>query len=187
MPPATVGQHYTHLMVNQGSCELTGNTVRCNTTKGMRLLWPGEAGATVTLKDNNFSGLKQLATLSRGGSMGATTIVAQGNTFRGTTTIYCKNITELNLDFDSNTLVCEKGVWFLQEFASTGTLNFTNNHVTVQGGSGELMQHYNDTNPRNYHFTQLNVTGNVFNGVNRSTLLGNIVNAPKRNVSRNSF
>ncbi len=178
---------YTHLIANGGSYLLSGNTVRCTPSAGMTLLWPDKNGAHFTLRDNHYSGMAYLALFSRDNDIAASSITASGNTFQGSTGIYCKNVASLDLDFDQNTFNSTSGMWFLNDFAATGSLSFTSNQVTVATRNGKLMQHSSSKSLGSMRFGTLTVTGNTFVGVSKSNLLANISNIGKKTVHSNSY
>ena len=77
--------------------------------------------------------------------------------------------------------------FFLQEFASRGTLVFSNNDVTINKGNGQLMTHWDKKNStNNMRFDRLEVNNNIFRGVkSEQDLFQNITNVKKRKVRNN--
>ena len=186
---------YSHLLVRGGNVTLQSDKIVNNALTstltdnevGVQLLWFGEQGGTVTMNDNVCRGLKGLATASAGNGIDRCAITATGNTFSGDTRIYCNKVKHMDLDFTGNTFVSNSMNFFLQEFASEGTLVFNRNTVTVSKGSGQLMTHWSKAALGSMVFTRLEVTGNDFRNVKERDLLVNITNVKSRKISKNSY
>jgi len=185
---------YTFISLNGGKALLQSNHItskvttdsRTGKTAGINLIGCGAKGGTVTLKDNICTGLSKLANIEAGEGVKQFTINATGNTFKGDTRIYCNNLTQLDLNFTGNTFESDNMNFFLQEFASKGSLVFNNNNVTVKSGKGQLMTHWSKS--KTGKFTTLEVQGNTFKGVsNQSDLLRNMTNVSKRSIQSNTF
>ena len=192
-PSGTPG--YSFLLMQGGNVCLDGNkivneaTIDRSTGKatGVQLIWAGAMGGTVTLRNNVCKGLNNISTVGAGDGTPLFTINATNNYFAGDTRVYCHNIEQLHLNFTSNTFVSEDANFFLQEFASRGTLVFNNNKVTVNVGGGKLMTHWSKAPLQSMRFDRLEVRNNTFKGVKSETeLLKNIVNAGKRTVRSNT-
>jgi len=186
---------YTFLLMQGGNVCMQGNTIQSTTgkssagkTMGVQLLWCGVNGGEVTLRRNTCKGLKYIATVKAGDGIDKFKITATGNYFQGDTRIYCDDVKECNLNFTRNTFVSDNMNFFLQEFASRGSLIFNNNSVTVTGGNGQLMTHWSNDATSSMRFTKLEVQGNSFKGVSSErNLLKNITSKSQQTVRNNSF
>lgn len=190
------GTGYTFLLIRGGNVLLEGNKVNNRITTspdgkeyGINLLWSGKEGASFTLRNNVCKGLARIITLESGGGIGRVSLNAFNNYFQGRTSIYCKKIERLDLDFKNNTFDCNHNSFFLEEFASNGTLIFNNNKVTVSTGNGRLMNHYGASNTTNsMRFENLEVSGNEFRGVkSQDDMMKHMTNVRKQKVKANSF
>ena len=153
---------------------------------GTTLLWCGEQGGKATLLGNEATGLKQLATVSEGAGIDRFTIIAHDNRFEGDTRIYCNNVHHLDLAFVNNTFVSDNMNFFLQEFATEGSLVFNNNEVYAK--NGQLMTHWSSTPTSSMHFNNLEVTGNTFYGTRgEKDVFSNITNVLHRTVRNNNY
>ena len=183
---------YVFLHLYRGNVSLVGNkitdevTVNPRTGKyaGVRLIHCGSNEGSVTMRDNVFKGIGRLAHLNTSKGIDKFTINARNNYFTGETRIYSNNVKMLNLDFTSNTFVSNSVNFFLNNFASKGTVTFNNNDVTVKSGNGQLL-----TAPSgNIKFDKLEVQNNIFRGVkSEQDMLRNVTNVKKRRVSHNSI
>ena len=188
------GSGYNFLLVRGGNVLLEGNKItnRATTARGGKgygiyLLWSGQEGGTVTLRSNVCKGLGRIATLESGSGIENFKLKAYNNYFQGRTTIYCKKIQRLDLDFRQNTFECNHNDFFLQNFASRGSVVFNNNKVTVSTNGGRLMGHY-EGNSSSLKFEKLEVTGNEFRGVrSQDELMKHMTNVSKRTVKSNAF
>ena len=190
------GTGYTFLLIRGGNVLLEGNKVNNRITAspdgkeyGINLLWSGKEGGAATLRNNVCKGLARIITLESGGGIGHFSLKATNNYFQGRTTVYCKKIDRLDLDFRNNTFDCNHNSFFLEEFASNGTLIFNNNKVTVSTGNGRLMNHYGASNTTNsMRFENLEVKGNEFRGVkSQDDMMKHMTNVRKQKVNSNSF
>ena len=189
------GSGYTFLLVRGGNVLLDGNIITNRITRspngqsyGINLLWSGQEGGSATLRNNVCKGLARIATLESGKGIGQFSLSAYNNYFQGRTSIYCKIIDKLNLDFRNNTFDCNHESFFLEDFASKGNVIFNNNKVTVSTGIGKLMTHYGKASTSSMRFEKLEVTGNEFHGVkNQNEMMKHITNVKKRKVKSNAF
>lgn len=190
------GTGYTFVMVRGGNVLLDGNKInnRINRSSdgkdyGINLLWSGKEGGTATLRNNVCRGLYRIITLESGDGISHFTLNATNNYFQGRTTLYCKKIDRLDLDFRNNTFDSHHDYFFLQDFASKGTLIFNNNKVTVTSNHGQLMGHYgNKTSTSSMRFEKLEIMGNEFRGVkSQNDMTKHITNVRKRTVKSNTF
>ena len=189
------GSGYTFLLVRSGNLLLDGNKVNNlistgpnRKSYGVNLLWCGKEGGTVTLRNNVCKGLARIATLESGNGIGQFSLTAFNNYFQGRTTIYCKKIDRLDLDFRNNTFDCNHDYFFLEDFASKGNVIFNNNKVTVTTRNGQFMAHYGNASTSSMRFEKLEIRGNEFRGVNsQNDMLKHISNVRKRKVKSNSF
>lgn len=181
-------------MLRGGYIQMEGNIINdyapssplTNEELGTTLLWCGEQGGKATLLNNEATGMKMLATVSEGAGIDSFTIIAHDNRFEGDTRIYCNNVRHLNLAFTNNTFISANMNFFLQEFATEGTLLFKNNEVHAQ--NGQLMTHWSSTPTSAMRFHTLEVTGNTFYGTKgEKEVLRNITNVQHRNVSGNIY
>lgn len=188
------GSGYSFLLVNGGNVLLEGNKINNRVTTarggkdyGIYLLWCEEAGGTVTLRSNVCKGLGRIATLESGKGIQNFKLTAYNNYFQGRTTLYCKKIQRLDLDFRQNTFESNHNDFFLQNFASRGTVVFNNNKVTVSTNGGRLMGHY-EGKSSSLRFEKLEVTGNEFHGVkSQDDLTKQMTNVSKRKIKSNAF
>ena len=140
------------------------------------------------MRNNVFKGLKYISTVGAGSGTPSFTLNATNNYFSGDTRIYCDKISQLNLNFTNNTFESNNANFFLQEFASRGTLVFNNNVVTVNAEGGRLMTHWNKNSLKSMRFDRLEVKNNTFKGVNtESDLLKYMTNVGKRQVKSNKI
>ena len=103
------------------------------------------------------------------------------DTIRGTVTAYCNVIDTLDLVFNNNLFVSNDMNFFLQEFASHGSLTFDYNNVYVKTSGGKLMTHWSSNPTSSMRFTDLEVKNNLFRGVKSiDNLLINITNVDNR-------
>ena len=56
--------------------------------------------------------------------------------------------------------------FFLQEFATTGSLVFNENNVFVNTNGGKLMAHWNSNPTSSMRFNKLDVRNNLLRGIN---------------------
>lgn len=132
---------------------------------GVTLVWCGVAGGEVTLRNNMSQNLKGIARISAGNGISKFKLIAEGNTFHGFTELYCNAIDTLNLDFRKNLFMSNNMTFFLQEFATTGSLVFNENNVFVKTNGGKLMAHWNSNPTSSMRFNRLEVKNNLFRGV----------------------
>lgn len=188
---------YCHLMVHGGAIvdldksSLTDNVATSSLTTqrlGCRLLSFDNAGGTVNMTGNSFSGLGMLASIDYGdGIDGKVTINADSNVFTGDTRIYCRNVKTVDLNFVGNTFNSTTSNFFLQEFAQQGSLVFDGNMVNTPG-NGQLMTHWDNNDKAARRFNKLQVRNNVFTGVDgERTLLQPITNVRSRSVAGNVY
>ena len=166
------------------------NTVTADTAAftdiGVSLVWCGEQGGDLILKNNVTKNLKHLARLSEGGGISKVKITAENNIFQGDTKIYCNAIDTLDLVFNKNLFVSNNMNFFLQEFASTGSLVFNENNVHVKTNGGQLMTHWTSNPTSSMHFEILDVKKNMLRGVTSiNDMLNNITNVSNRVVLGN--
>jgi hypothetical protein len=185
---------YAFLRVHGGTYLAQGNKVANYATvnptngkaAGIRAVWCGAEGGSITLRDNVFKGLYYTGYFSSSKGCEYATFNAYNNYFSGDTRIYCNNIRRLDIDFKGNTLDSDNTNFFLQEFANLGSVTFSNNLVNVKDGHGELMTHWSKESTDAMRFDRLEVTNNVLKGVkNETELLKNITNVNKRKVRNN--
>ncbi|MBQ7205127.1 MAG: hypothetical protein IJS04_04710, partial [Muribaculaceae bacterium] len=99
---------------------------------------------------------------------------------------YCNVIDTLDLVFNNNLFVSNDMNFFLQEFASHGSLTFDYNNVYVKTSGGKLMTHWSSNPTSSMRFTDLEVKNNLFRGVKSiDNLLINITNVDNRIVEGN--
>jgi len=187
---------YSFLLVQGGNVDMRNNKIVNDATinpldgkiTGVQLVWCGASGGVVNMRDNVCKGLKFISTVGAGNGTKSFTLNASNNYFSGDTRIYCNKIKQLDLNFTGNTFVSHDMNFFLQEFASRGTLIFNNNQVTVNSGSGRLMTHWDKTSLESKRFDKLEVKNNIFKGVkNEQDLLRHITNTGKRSITGNSI
>ena len=183
-----------YFLIRGGKLCLDGNTMLNTVTTdtaatddiGPTLVWCGAQGGDVTLRNNLCRNLKVLARISAGGGIRKFKMTASNNSFHGDTRLYCNAIDTLDLVFNNNLIVTPNMDFFLQEFASTGSVVFNNNNVFVTTNYGKLMTHWNSNPTSSYHFNTLEVKNNLFRGVTSiDNLLKYITNVTNRDVSGN--
>lgn len=153
---------------------------------GVTLVWCGEAGGDVTLRNNLSQNLKNLARVAAGNGILKFKLAAEGNTFHGDTKIYCNAIDTLNLDFRKNLFMSNSMTFFLQEFATIGSLVFNENNVFVETNGGKLMAHWNTNPTSSMRFNRLEVSNNLLRGINSiENMLKYITNVGDSIVSGN--
>ena len=166
------------------------NTVTSDTATnndiGVTLVWCGEHGGDIILKNNICLNLKHLARVSAGNGISKFKITADDNMFQGDTRIYCNVIDTLDLSFNKNLFISNDMNFFLQEFASTGSVVFNDNNVFVKTSGGKLMTHWTSNPTSSMHFSILEVKNNLFRGVSSiDNLLKYITNVSNRTVEGN--
>ena len=153
---------------------------------GVTLVWCGVAGGDVTLRNNMSRNLKHLARVAAGNGISKFKLNATGNTFHGDTKIYCDVIDTLNIDFRKNLFISNNMTFFLQEFATTGSLVFNENNVFVETNGGKLMAHWNSNPTSSMRFNRLEVRNNLLRGINSTeNMLKYITNVGDSIVSGN--
>ena len=187
---------YMFLQTRGGVVHVTGNKILNEVTRdkfsgkpyGMQLIWCQVEGGDVTLTDNVCKGLGFIAKVGGGDGTPLFSLKARNNYFEGDTRIYSHKIKQMNLDFTGNTFKSNGKNFFLQEFASRGTVVFNLNHVTVSTGDGQFMTHWGKNSTHDYRFDRLEVKNNIFRGVkNEREMFKNVTNVKKRNVKSNSI
>lgn len=183
---------YIFLHLYRGNVSLVGNkvtdevTVNPHTGKyaGIRLVYCGSNDGSVTMRDNVFKGIGRLAHFSTSKGIDRFTLNARNNYFAGETRIYCDNIKSLDIDFTGNTFVSNSVNFFLNNFASKGSVTFNNNDVTIKSGNGQFITGSSDK----AKFDKLEIQNNVFRGVTgEQDLFRNVNRVNKRRVSHNSI
>lgn len=163
-----------------------------NKRRGSVLFEPHGDSNHLQLYNNHFVGLKNIGKFDSGSGLVAT-IIADGNLFSGDTRTYCNNCARTDLKFNNNTFISESYEMFLQEFASTGTLIFTNNNVDIhftnaQGHhAGVLFAHYSSDPLSSMYFERFEVTGNVVRGTTATIWIPSGLNCGTYIVSNNTF
>lgn len=189
-------QGYSFLLVQGGNVCMDGNKIVNEATvipgsgksTGVQLVWCGEQGGSVTMRNNVCKGIKCIAAIGAGNGTDKFTLNASNNYFAGDTRVYCHKVKRLDINFTGNTLVSGNMNFFLQEFAPTGTVVFNNNNVTVNGGNGQFMTHWSANSTRDYRFERLEVKNNVLHGVNsEQDLFINVTNVGKRTARANTI
>ena len=189
-------QGYSFLLVQGGNVCMDGNKIVNEATvnpadgksTGVQVVWCGETGGSVTMRNNVCKGIKCIAAIGAGNGTDKFTLNAFNNYFAGDTRVYCHSIKRLDINFTGNTLVSDNMNFFLQEFAPKGSVVFNNNDVTVTPGGGQFMTHWSGNSTRDYRFERLEVKGNVLRGVSsEQDFFMNVTNVGKRNVSTNTI
>ena len=136
------------------------------------------------MRDNVFKGIGRLAHFSTSKGIDRFTLNARNNYFAGETRIYCDNIKSLDIDFTGNTFVSNSVNFFLNNFASKGSVTFNNNDVTIKSGNGQFITGSSDK----AKFDKLEIQNNVFRGVTgEQDLFRNVNRVSKRKVSHNAI
>lgn len=187
---------YTFLIMRGGNVSMASNTVvnnvarepRSNKPYGVQLVWcKPDGNSKVTMTGNVCKGLDCVAHVGAWQTSQQFSLTATNNYFSGNTRVYCDNIVKLDLNFTGNTFNSSSETFFLQEFASKGTVIFNNNEVTVAKGNGQFMTHKSSKgSTRSMRFDKLEVKNNVIKGVkNEQEMLKNVTNVGKRKLSNN--
>ena len=193
-PYNTVG--YSFLLLQGGNVDMINNQIVNHVTMdpfsnretGVQLVWCGEYGGTITMRDNICKGIKCISTVGSGNGTKQFTLKAFNNYFSGDTRVYCHKVERLNLNFTSNTLVSNSTNFFLQEFASKGSVIFNNNDVTITTKDGRFMTHWSNASTDAMKFELLEVKNNVFRGVKgEQDMFKKITNVKKRRLSSNKY
>ena len=186
---------YTHLAIdgahvnyhdNRVTSHVTTSYLAKNSRTGAVLVWTLANGGVVEMNNNVVKGLFLLSQVSFGNGVDSYTLQAHNNYFEGDTRIVCNKVKQTELTFTHNTFKTARTEFLLQEFGSQGQLIFNNNIVYCANG-GVLMAHYNKVSTDEMRFNKLEITGNIFNGCNASTLTSNISNVKQRKIKSNSF
>lgn len=187
---------YMFLQMRGGIASVSNNRIvnevttikRTGKPYGMQLIWCQVEGGDVTLTGNVCKGLSHIAYVGGGDGTPLFTLNARNNQFQGDTRIYSHKIKKMNLIFTGNTFKSSNKTFFLQEFPPQGSVVFTNNDVTINGGGGQFMTHSSKTSARSMRFDRLEVRNNVFKGVNSEReMLQNVTNVKKRTVKGNKI
>lgn len=183
-------------LVRGGKICLDGNIFQNNvlsdtaafTSIGVVLVWCGEEGGDVTMKNNLCQNIKMLARVAAGNGISKFKINADKNVFQGDTKIYCSAVDTLDVNFKKNLFVSDNMNFFLQEFASTGSVVFNENMVYVKTNGGQLMTHWTSAPTSSMHFEVLEVKKNMLRGIkNMNDMLSNITNVSSRTAVGNIF
>lgn len=185
---------YTFFMLQGGSANLDSNTVyndaltsaQTPESIGTNLVWCGEKGGDVKMTSNTCTGLRLLATVSEGKGIDKFTLTAHGNHFEGDTRIYCNNVRHFDVNFTDNVLVSSNYDFFLQEFAKEGSIVFCGNDVTAKGG-GELMTHWTGSPISNINFNSIEISNNIFRGVDQSKVFKNLQHCKRKTIRNNIY
>lgn len=98
--------------------------------KGVQLFHCGSKGGEIMFSDNHCEGLKALMLFTSGGTpITKGRIWGCGNFLQGDTRITYVNIIESHAVMTNNEIICDYPIFFLEEFANTGTAIFTGNRV----------------------------------------------------------
>lgn len=193
-PSNTVG--YSFLLLRGGNIDISGNKIISTVTSdpftgkdnGIQLVWCAAGGGTVTMRNNVCKGSKCIATVGAGDGTKHFKLDAFNNYFAGDTRIYCSKIQQLDINFTGNTLISNNMNFFLQEFATKGSVIFNNNDVTVTSGDGRFMTHWSNVSTDSMKFERLEVKNNIFRGVkSEQDMFKKITNNKKRSIRSNSY
>lgn len=185
---------YTFFMLQGGSVNLSNNTVhndaltssQTSEVIGTNLIWCGEKGGEVEMASNTCTGLRLLATVSEGKGIDKFTLSAHNNHFEGDTRIYCNNVRHFDVNFTDNVLISSNYDFFLQEFAKDGSIVFCGNDVTAKSG-GQLMTHWTDTPLSDIKFSTIEVSNNIFRGVDQSKVFQNLLHCKRKAIRNNIY
>ena len=193
-PSKTIG--YSFLLMQGGNVDMSDNKIVSTVTvdpftgkeAGVQLVWCGEDGGTLTMRNNVCKGVKCVSTVGAGKGTKYFKLEAFNNYIAGDTRVYCHQVESLDLNFTGNTLVCDNTSFFLQEFAQKGSVIFNNNDVTVSSGDGRFMTHWSDVSTDLMKFQRLEVKNNIFRGVKgEQDMFKKITNVKKRSVKSNKY
>ena len=193
-PSKTIG--YSFLLMQGGNVEMNDNKVVSTVTKdpytgkecGVQLVWCGADGGIVTMRNNVCKGIKCISTVGAGEGTKHFTLNAFNNYFVGDTRVYCHKVERLDINFTGNTLICDNMNFFLQEFATKGSVVFNNNEVKVSSGDGRFMTHWAKTSTDDMRFEKLEVKNNVFQGVkSEQDMFKKMTNVKKRSIRSNTI
>ena len=187
---------YSFLLLRGGNVSMRSNKIVSMVTSdpytgkdsGVQLVCCAEEGGTVTMSNNVCKGVMCIATIGAGNGTKKFTLNAFNNYFTGDTRVYCHKVNQLDIKFVNNTLVSNNTNFFLQEFATKGSVVFNNNDVTVSSGDGRFMTHYSNASTNEMKFEKLEMKNNVFRGVKgESDMLKKITNLKKKRLSANKY
>ncbi|MBO7610175.1 MAG: hypothetical protein J6S96_08250 [Muribaculaceae bacterium] len=193
-PSKTIG--YSFLLMQGGNVEMNDNKIVSTVTKdpytgkecGVQLVWCGADGGIVTMRNNVCKGIKCISTVGAGEGTKHFTLNAFNNYFVGDTRVYCHKVERLDINFTGNTLICDNMNFFLQEFATKGSVVFNNNEVKVSSGDGRFMTHWAKTSTDDMRFEKLEVKNNVFQGVkSEQDMFKKMTNVKKRSIRSNTI
>lgn len=189
------GAGLSHIQLERGTVNFVANQITNKVTTsritgkktGGQLLWAASSGGFIKMKDNVCRGLSMIASVMTSAGIDDFTIEAYNNYFQGDTRIYCDKVKRLDLNFTSNTFKSDNMNFFLQEFATSGSVTFNANDVTA--ANGQLMTHWdNRFSTNSMRFDYLEMRNNVFRGMkDERSVLTNITNIKRRKVSSNSY
>ena len=111
-------------------------------------------------------------------------ITASGNTFSGDTRITCKNVKDLQLNYNNNTLNSTGYHFFLQEGAEQTSINFENNIVNSLTGKGKIFANYSG---KQCDFSNVNISNNTFNGLKKADIVEPLNKARNIQINNNIY
>lgn len=161
--------------------------------KGIELIHCGKKGGEAVLRNNHCEGLKTLARLTGSStSLVKGNLRCHGNYLQGDTRIVHVNLLESHHMITNNDIISDYPLFFLEEFANTGTVIFTSNRVYRDLSR---VDHYTDAfgyiyytgnSGSNIQSMKLVCCDNIFNFLKTtsmySLLQSSIMNVHKNNV-----
>jgi hypothetical protein len=172
------------LGIHNGSINLDNNTVV--STNPYSMLWAlGSDKCNISMTGNNLSNLGVLAKLDEANTINDLSFLIRGNTLSGDTRIYCRNIKSLSIVSIGNVINASNYHFFLQEFASQGSVIFENNVVNESDPlGGVIYANYSGTSPC---FTGISIRNNTFNNLGSDCVNDKFTNFEYLNISDNHF
>lgn len=158
--------------------------------KGIELFHSGEKGGEIIFNNNRCEGLKCLASWSSGGDpLVVGRLRGFGNYLQGNPRIIHVNVQECHEIMSDNEIVCDYPIFFLQEFANTGTAIFVGNRVyrdlsrvprftTAYG-------HIYYTAGNNTHSMKLICCDNIFDNLSNSSMYS-YLDSSMRTIHKNN-
>jgi|GEM_PF-6613411 len=140
--------------------------------------WVNFMKTKLTVEHNNIEGLYLFGKVSCSSNPGNRMIskmdlLAKENIIKGCSSIYCRNVGELNLDIEGNYIESEAYVIALQEYGTSGKFIYINNHVIIKYTGNSNFYHSSTGCGANQFVFANNVFEKVHNDI-MATILGYI-------------
>lgn len=173
---------YTFVSLKDVDVSMEGNVVESD--YGVGFLWCHAGSMNITLLNNKASNLYKTGILGSSEGDSKVMITASGNTFSGDTRITCKNVKDLQLNYNNNTLNSTGYHFFLQEGAEQTSINFENNIVNSLTGKGKIFANYSG---KQCDFSNVNISNNTFNGLKKADIVEPLNKARNIQINNNIY